>query len=183
MVTWKKGRLYLYNEYKLKAKSITDFLKEVKRLNYTRVPGTAVIMTINPGVAPNILITNIKHNKIIHEKVILLSIYTVHTPEVLNKVTTTDLGEGFIRVIAKYGFMEIPNVSEIIEICKKRHPSIDKDLSFYISKETIFPNGKSELSIWSKRLYMFMAKNAEPVNEFFKIPQDKVIEIGAQISL
>jgi KUP system potassium uptake protein len=183
MITWNRGRLYLYNEYKLKSKKIIDFLKEIKGSGTIRVPGTAVVMTINQGVAPNILITNMKHNKILHEKVILLSIYTVHSPEVNNRVMITDLGEGFIRVIAKYGFMEVPKVMDIIDICKKRYPEIDKDLSFYISKETILPNGKSTLTIWSKKLYIFMAKNAQPVNDFFKIPQEKIIEIGSQISL
>jgi KUP system potassium uptake protein len=183
MLTWNRGKLYLYREYKVKSRKIEEFIKEIKDKNQLRVPGTAVVMTVNQGVAPSILITNLKHNKILHERVFFLTIYTLHSPEVSNKVIISELGEGFVRVIAKYGFMETPNVVEIIEICKKKYPDIDKDLSFYISKETIFPNGKSKLWIWSKKLYILLSKNAQPATEFFRIPQEKVIEIGSQISL
>jgi KUP system potassium uptake protein len=118
--------------------------------------------------------------------VILLSILTEHTPEVpaLQKVRVTELSSGFFKVTARYGYMETPDVSEILIFSMGAGLPIEiEKLSFYLGRESILPNGTTRMAGWRKRLFILFSKNARPATEYFRLPPDQVIEVGAQISI
>lgn len=186
MTTWKRGRQTLATEMTEAAISLDEFLKRIEKEKPARVPGTAVFMTINRDIAPSVLLHHYKHNQVLHERVLLLSILTEHEPSVpgLERVRTTDLTQGFIQVIARYGYMETPSVSEILTRCQACGTAINPEqVSFYLGRETFVPGGRSGMSAWRKRLFQILSKNARTATEFFNLPPDQVIEIGTQIRI
>jgi KUP system potassium uptake protein len=152
-----------------------------------RVPGTAVFMTSNPKGAPSVLLHHFKHNKMLHEQVILLAIATQQIPEVKRSerlAEITDLGQGFWRVTASYGFMQTPNVLEVLDLCASKGLVTDKnDTSFFLGRETLIITKRPNLSRWQKLLFAFLSRNARPANAFFQIPPNRVVELGTQIEL
>ena len=165
---------------------LQDFIDQLVHRKTVRVPGTAVFMTVSRDVAPSVLQHHIRHNRSLQERIILLSIVTEHTPEVaaLEKVRVTELSHGFFKVTARYGYMETPDVSEILIFAMGAGLPIELEkLSFYLGRETILPNGESGLTHWRKRLFIFFSRNARPATEYFHLPPEQVIEVGAQISI
>lgn len=186
MTTWKKGREILGFILSSRSIPLQDFIDQLAHRKTVRVPGTAVFMTVSRDVAPSVLQHHIRHNRSLQERVILLSIVTEHTPEVaaLAKVRVTELSHGFFKVTARYGYMETPDVSEILIFAMGAGLPIELEkLSFYLGRETILPNGESGLAHWRKRLFIFFSRNARPATEYFHLPPDQVIEVGAQISI
>lgn len=186
MTTWKRGREVLGRRMMALARPLDVFFEEVRRTNPPRVKGTAVFMTLNRDIAPSVLLHHFKHNKTLHEKVILLSIITEHVPEIpsLQHVRVTELEEGFVKVVARYGYVQTPDITEILALCEGSGLPIDyKNLSFYLGRETFVTTGESGMAGWRKRLFVLLSRNARPATEFFKLPPDQVIEIGSQISL
>jgi KUP system potassium uptake protein len=186
MSTWKRGREALGAILSEKAIPLEHFIDEVVRRKIVRVPGTAVFMTLSRNVAPSVLQHHIRHNRSLHERVILLSIVTEHTPDVpaLQKVRVTELSEGFFKVTARYGYMETPDVSEILIFAMGAGLPIEiQELSFYLGRESILPNGSTPLAYWRKKLFILFSRNARPATEYFRLPPDQVIEVGAQISI
>jgi len=185
MVTWKRGRSEL-GAYMLGAALPLDmFMTDVELTKPHRVRGTAVFMTSNPDGAPPILLHHFKHNKVLHKQIILLSIQTRHEPEVpvAERVVVRDLGHGFYQVTASYGFMQTPNVIESLQCCHAKGLAVGEELSFYLGRETLLTTGKSGMARWRKALFAFLARNARPANAFFRIPPNRVIELGLQIEL
>lgn len=184
MTTWQRGRLVLSEMMILRSMPMDDFLKKVEQENPPRVKGTAVFMTPNRDVAPSVLLHHYKHNKVLHESVVILTVLTKKVPFVQfdEHGRTTDLGQGFSKIIAKYGFMEQPHVMDILEaggIMGRAHGEI----SFYLGRETLLTTGVSKLSTLRKRLFAFMMRNAQPATVFFRVPPDKVIELGSQVEI
>jgi KUP system potassium uptake protein len=186
LTTWKDGRSQLsrkLNEIRL---PLDMFLDDVSKKKPYRVEGTAVFMTVSPTGTPPALLHHIKHNKVLHEKVILLSIKTSDIPSVPKKerVNIDNLGNGFYRIIADYGFMESPNVPEIMKLAGRKGLETDPaQTTYYMGRETLLTEGTSKMATWRKALFAFMSRNASNPTIFFGIPPNRVIELGAQIEL
>ncbi len=184
MSTWKRGRTAL-NEIQAKgALPLDTFLGSIVKNPPVRVRGTAVFMTSSPDGVPVVLLHHLKHNKMLHETVVLLSVQTRGIPEVRPEqaLTFEPLGEGFYRVIANYGFMQHPNIPEILAMAAARGvPVPPMDTSYYLGRERLVLTGQSRLSRWRKSLFALMSRNARSATEFFHIPPNRVVELGAQI--
>jgi KUP system potassium uptake protein len=186
MTTWKRGRQALFEYIQRRTLDMQSFLADLSLRQPHRVPGTAVFMTSNPRGAPPVLVHHVRHNKVLHRHVILLSVQTEHAPVVPGdrRVEITELGHGLHLVVAHYGFMQSPNVEEILQRAKERGIACDLgDTTFYLGRETLLTDGDSNMMRWRKILFAFLSRNARPATMFFKIPPDRVVEIGMQIQL
>jgi KUP system potassium uptake protein len=185
MTTWKRGRTLLANILRRSSLPLDLFLQDVARRKPVRVPGTAVFMTSDPEGTPVVLLHHLKHVKVLHEQVMLMSIISQEVPEVPDeeRVRVERLPEQFVRVVARYGFMETPNVPEILEYCQESGISHLKvnEVSFFLGRERLIPVGSSRMARWRKKLFGIMSRNAQGATEFFEIPPNRVVELGAQI--
>ncbi len=184
MTTWNRGRRSLHELLREGSLPMTLFLDDVRRRKPLRVPGTAVFMTSDENGAPVVLLHHLKHNKVLHDQVILLSVVTVQVPEVAatTRLNVESLGEGFYRVIARYGFMEQPNVPSIFPKCESLGVKLrPNDTSYYLGREQLIPTGRSPMPRWRKKLFVFMSRNAQSATQFFGLPPNRVVELGAQI--
>ena len=199
MSTWKKGRTLLNHALHSGALPLDLFLSDITRKKPTRVPGTAVFMTSSNDGVPVVLLHHLKHNKMLHEQVILMSVMTQEVPDVNpdDRVKTEQLDGGFYRITAHYGFMETPNVPEIIQ--RAREAGIKaktNETTFYLGRERVLiSDGRPRLGIrrapddvalpkmarWRKRIFVVMSRNARSATEFFGIPPNRVVELGAQV--
>jgi KUP system potassium uptake protein len=191
MSTWKAGRSALATQLKDAGLPLDLFMGDIARRKPQRVPGTAVFLTSNTSAAPPVLLHHLKHNKILHERVLLVSLLTEEIPAVpdAERVTVADLGSGFWQVVSRYGFMESPDVPELLGSLARRRGEAAKvalvpmDTTYYLGRETLLANGPSKLSTWRKRLFIVMARNAVTASQFFGLPPNRVVEMGAQIQL
>jgi KUP system potassium uptake protein len=189
--TWKKGRELLAVQMRAAGLPLELFLAEISRKNPTRVPGTAVFMTGNMGNVPPVLLHHLKHNKILHERVLLVSALTEEIPTVseAERVSVRELGSGFYQVVAHYGFMETPDIPAMLDSIPRRPIDGPKprllpmETTYYLGRETLLPTGPSPMAVWRKRLFIVMARNAQTASSFFRLPPNRVVEMGAQIQL
>jgi KUP system potassium uptake protein len=198
MTTWKRGRELLRELLRRGTLPLDMFLEDVRRRKPVRVSGTAVFMTSEAEGAPVVLLHHLKHNKVLHEQVVLLSVSSAEVPDVSEeaRMRVDPLGQGFFRVRATYGFMETPNVPEVMRLCNKRGlRNRPNDTSFFLGRERLIPTrgrerkggGSSEdgplprMLLWRKKVFVFMARNARPATEFFGLPPNRVVELGTQI--
>jgi KUP system potassium uptake protein len=186
MTTWRAGRVELARFFAESTLPERLFLDDVRRTGLLRVPGTAVFMTSSPDGIPPVLLHHVKHNKMLHEQVVLLSIETVHVPTVPfgKNFAVEDIGEGFYRVTAGYGFMQTPNVPRLLAAALAEGLAVDlDDTSYYLGRETFLTGGKARMASWRKALFGFLARNSRPATQFFGLPPNRVVELGAQIQL
>jgi KUP system potassium uptake protein len=151
-----------------------------------RVPGTAIFLTGNHRLAPTSLMHNLKHNRVLHERNLILSIVTKDVPRVPrpDRVEVTPIDATFSQVVASYGFMETPNVPKILMHCKRRGLNVEPgEASFFLSRRSLKAASKNGMPGWQKRLFIWMAGSAEDATTFFHIPRDRVIEIGTQVAI
>ncbi|HEU5323776.1 MAG TPA: KUP/HAK/KT family potassium transporter, partial [Methylomirabilota bacterium] len=186
MTTWKDGRAALAAQMYDRAFPVEICLADVARNQPPRVPGTAVFMSSNPEGAPVSLLHHLKHNQVLHEQVVLLSIVPRDVPRVMadERLAVEKLGQGFFRVLAYYGFMETPNAPEILGRCRSH--GLETSLmttSFYLSRETLLTHGRSRMMPWRKALFAFLSRNARPATAYFRIPPGRVVEMGMQVEL
>ena len=192
MTTWKRGRAILRAILQRGTVPIDMFLADVERRKPVRVKGTAVFMTSDPEGAPVVLLHHLKHNKVLHDQVILLSIATAEVPEVApaDRIQIESLGQGFFRVQASYGFMETPSVPSIMQFCTRHGINAKKtDVSYYLGRERLLPNLPrrskdpeiASMARWRKKVFVLMSQNARGATEFFGIPPNRVVELGTQI--
>jgi KUP system potassium uptake protein len=192
MSTWKRGREALAQMLKEAGLPLEVFMADLHRNDVHRVSGTAVFMTSNVGSVPPVMLHHLKHNKVLHERVLLISLLGEEIPFVREsqRVTVKDLGRGFHQVLARYGFMETPSVPALLESLGRRSPQDGGRLvvkpmetTFYLGRETLLPVGRAKLASWRKRLFIVMARNAQTASSFFGLPPNRVVEMGAQIEL
>jgi KUP system potassium uptake protein len=196
MSTWKRGRRILMAKLRDVALPIEMFVADVANRKPPRVPGTAVFMTSDPAGAPPVLLHHLKHNKVLHERVLLMSVVTEEVPQVPEeeRLELRELGEGFWSVVASYGFMQTPNMPKILEALKARGlPLTMMDTSFYLGRETLIaargrPRTGSAADLlsrrmpyWRKKLFVLLTNNARSATAYFGLPPNRVVELGAQI--
>jgi len=188
MTTWYQGRRIVTKLLARASLPIDMFLKSVVEHKPLRVPGTAVFMTSDPDGAPLVLLHHLKHNKVLHEQVVLLSVLSAPVPEIpeSERIQIIPLRENFWRIKARYGFMETPNVPYILSRAKDAGIKSEKlQTTYYLGRENLIPNphSKARLASWRKKLFIFMSRNSRSATEFFGIPSNRVVELGAQIEL
>ena len=185
MTTWRKGRKILAEVFALRL-SMDLFIKDIEQKKPYRIPGTAIFMSVNPKGVPVALLHHYKHHRILFEQVILLSIITQDIPriDIKERIKVEELGQGFYRIIAHYGFMETPQIPEIMSLAGRLGIKTKiAETTFFLGRETLFTTGKSGMSQWRKLLFSMMSRNAMNPTNFFGIPPERVIEIGAQVQL
>jgi KUP system potassium uptake protein len=186
MSTWKIGSKWRAEEFKKMRVRFEDFLVGLKADPPVRVKGTAVFMTQDREGTPPALLHHLKHNQVLHEQVVILTIETRSAPVVprTRRIELVQLGHGFWRVLAFYGFMETPNVPEIMRLAAVAGlATLRGRTSFFLGRETFVPSGRSGLPRWRKALFVFMTRNARSPTDFFGIPPNDVVELGAQIQM
>lgn len=186
MTTWKVGRGTVRRYLESGSLPIDYFLGRLDEFAPHRVKGTAVFMTSTMGITPPILLHHFKHNKVLHEKVILFTIVTEGIPEVpkQDRIQMREFEHGFSEVIAHYGFMQTPNVPLALRRAAEMGLKFEPDsVSYFLGRETLLTTGKTGLAKWRKSLFVYLARNARPANTFFRIPANRVIELGAQVEL
>ncbi len=186
MTTWQRGREALRTLMVSRGRPISEFLAEIKETPPLRVPGVAVFMSSTGDIIPPVLLHHLRHNKVLHERVVLLHVKTENVPEIApaDRVEVEELTEGFLRVSARYGFMQSPVVPEICRAAADKGIEIPlDDTTFYLGRETLLMTGKSRMMLWRKRLFAFLSRNARHPTYYFKIPTDRVVEMGMQVEL
>jgi KUP system potassium uptake protein len=186
MTTWKTGRELLGGIMRQSSLPLELLLDEIGNRPPPRVPGTAVFLTSDFEGAPVVLMHHLKHNKALHKQVVLLSILAAEVPDVddSERVTLIPLEHGFFRVTATYGFMETPDVPRIVAMCAplglRARPM---ETSYYLGRERLLPSGKTTMARWRKKLFVFLSRNAIPATQYYGLPPNRVVELGAQLEL
>jgi KUP system potassium uptake protein len=184
MSTWKKGRLLLNHALNSGALPLDLFLSDVARRKPPRVAGTAVFMTSSNDGVPVVLLHHLKHNQVLHQQVVLLSVGVADVPDVelADTLQVEDLGHGFHRVTATYGFMQQPNVPQLMQLLNARGVRTrPMETSYYLGREQLIPTGPGKMAKWRKQLFIFLSRNARSATQFFSIPPNRVVELGTQI--
>ena len=184
MTTWNRGRLLLRNLLTERSIPVEELLRSIEGSRIPRVPGTAIFMTSEAEGVPVVLLHHLKHNKVLHERVILLSVLSREFPDVPQdkRLTVEPLSQGFFRAKAYYGFMQTPSADEITALLTKAGVKAKyMDTTYYLGREQLIPVGPAKMAKWRKRLFAYMARNARSATEFFGIPPNRVVELGAQI--
>lgn len=186
MTTWKRGRSLLYKHLASEAMELRTFVEAIGYHPPTRVEGTAVFMTPNPDGVPHALLHNLKHNKVLHQQVVLATV-NIHDIPHMNeheRLGLENLGNGFHRLTINYGFKDEPDLPREIEACGAQGLHMDMmDTSFFIGKETLIPSSNGEMAAWREKLFVAMFRNADSVSNYFKLPPNRVVELGAQVTL
>ncbi len=185
LTTWKRGRRLLFNEMKRQSIPLDAVIEGLEHCP-NRAFGTAVFMTGHDEGAPSALLHNVKHNQVMHERNVLLTVVTEDRPYVSpeERVDVTNLGKGFHRVIVHYGFMQAPDVPAALELCAPHGLAFEMmSTSFFVSRETVIPSLKRRMAPWRERLFCAMSRNAMSATDFFKIPTNRVVEMGTQVEI
>jgi KUP system potassium uptake protein len=186
LTTWWRGRLELSRV--MDQGNLPDelFLEDPDVQALHRVKGTAVFMTSNPTGIPNVVMHHVKHNQVLHQQVVLLSIHTENTPWVTasKSLVVRDLDNGFFRVMARVGFMQTPDVPRLIQRCEagglKTNPATT---TYYLGRQSLLTSGRARMARWRKVLFSFLARNSRPPTAFFNLPPNRVVELGLQIEI
>jgi KUP system potassium uptake protein len=186
MSTWKTGRRLLWQRVKETSLPLEHFLASLDRREPNRVKGTAIYLASNPGSTPLALLHNLKHNKVLHERVVFLNIVVEEQPTIdkSQRVTVTPMPHGFCRVQAHFGFMEEPNVVEVLKSCAPLGVEYrEHEATFFLSRETILPAKNPGMARWREHLFSLMSRNAQSATAFFRIPPSRVVELGMQVEI
>jgi KUP system potassium uptake protein len=186
MTTWKSGRAVLAERLKARGVPFEAFMAGVDRNPPLRVPGTAVFMTAHPGGTPPALVHNLRYNKVLHDFVVVLMVRTRPVPHVPRgeQVVVRSLGSGVYSVVVSYGFMQDPDVPEALGIAREEGLQVDEnDITYFLGRETIVVTRRQGLAPWRERLFALMAKNAVRATAFFRLPLERVVELGVQVDL
>jgi KUP system potassium uptake protein len=186
MTTWRRGRVILGERMAATTLPLKLFLADVERTAPVRVPGTAIFMTSTRRGTPGVLLHHFKHNKVLHEKVAILTIVTDDVPAVekRHRIHFREFGPNFWAVTAHYGFMQTPRISEVLRLCRQLGLDLrEEQCSFYLGRETLVPGRIRAMAGWRRGIFAFLARNARPPTDFFGLPPNRVLELGMQIEL
>ncbi|OLC39971.1 MAG: potassium transporter Kup [Gemmatimonadetes bacterium 13_1_40CM_4_65_7] len=186
MTTWKRGREILAKRMLEKTVPLKMLLADLAAEPPTRVPGTAVFMYGTADHTPPALVHNLAHNKVLHEKVVFLTVVTEDVPHVepTERVTVKRMGKGFHAVVARYGFMDDPDIEDVLGCCRAESLDIRTEgTTFFLGRETLVASDRPGMAEWREQLFAFMSRNALRATAFFKIPANQVFEVGTQVEL
>ena len=185
LTTWARGRQLMIERMREAAMPVQVFIKSAAS-SAERVPGTAVFMTSAPEGVPHALLHNLKHNKVLHERVILLTVRIEDVPYVDDRRRTAmeDLGQGFYRLVIHYGFMQEPDVpAALAQVTDCGSQFRMMDTSFFLARQTLLASSRPGMALWRERLFSWMLRNAESAMEFFRLPTNRVVELGSQVEI
>ncbi|MGB7500953.1 MAG: potassium transporter Kup [Azonexus sp.] len=186
MTTWKRGRELLHDRLAADALQLKPFIKDITDSGVGRVHGTAVFMTTDPDYVPHAMLHSLKHYKALHERVLVLSVRVFDVPYVpdIDRVEVHRLGGNFSQVIVQYGFKDESDIPAALALCASVGLDIElMDTSFFLGRETLIPKLGSEMAYWRELLFVAMFRNAGSATAFFKIPSNRVVELGTQVVL
>jgi KUP system potassium uptake protein len=186
MTSWKRGRDLLLARWKQDSLPLGPFLARLPQSRTVRVPGMAVFLTGNPGYVPTSLLHNLKHNKVLHERVLFVTVETIDEPEVRpeRRTEVSELAPGIHRVVLRYGFMESPNIPRALEDLNTSGVAFDPmQASYFLGREVLVPAMVPKMPWWRLWLFLVLARNAVPATEFFRIPSDRVVELGVRVAI
>jgi len=186
MTTWKTGRRLVAERLTARAIPLEDFIEMVSAAQPVRVPGTAVFMTAQPVGTPPALAHNLRHNKVMHEHVVVLTVSTAQQPHVApeDRISIEALGHDLFNVRVQYGFMEDPDVPAALREARGMGLPIDTDdLTYFLGRETIIVTRRKGMAVWREKLFVLMARNAVRATAFFRLPPERVVELGVQVEM
>jgi KUP system potassium uptake protein len=186
MITWRRGTRFLAEKTRKSEVPVDVLLRSLEKKPPHIVPGTAVFLTADPAFAPTALMHNLKHNKVLHEHNVVLTVVTADTPRVPDeeRVTITPVTPLFSRIALKFGYMEQPNVPRALAIARKLGWTFDiMSTSFFLSRRSLKPSSQSGMPVWQDRLFIGLAKSASDATDFFQIPTGRVVEVGTQVTI
>ena len=186
MTSWKRGRDLLLARWKQDSLPLSSFLARLPQSRTLRVPGMAVFLTGNPDYVPTALLHNLKHNKVLHERVLFVTVQNVDEPEIGadRRTEVEEMAPGVHRVVVRYGFMESPNIPRALEDLKRVGVAFDPmQVSYFLGREVMVPAMAPKMPLWRLWLFLVMARNAVSATEFFRIPSDRVVELGVRVAI
>ncbi|MBP2159946.1 MULTISPECIES: potassium transporter Kup [Asticcacaulis] len=186
MATWVRGSQILMDKSRRDSVMLADLVEMMKKRPPHRVAGTAIFLTSDAEIAPVALMHNLKHNKVLHEKNVILTVRTANTPRVpdAERVTIEIINEDFKKLTISYGFMESPNLPRALGVCRKLGLKFDiMATSFFLGKRNVVPSANSGMPLWQDKLYIFLMRNAANPTDFFHIPPGRVVELGTQVTV
>lgn len=186
LTTWKRGREILFKRMKSDDIDLDTFIEGIAAFSHVRVAGTAIFLHATGRGVPHALLHNLSHNKVLHERVVVLTVVTEDVPVIpgAERAQITPLGEGFYRMQLRYGFREEPDIPGALAQCKKQGMEFHlMETSFFLSRETIIATKMPGMALWRERLFVWMTQNAESAMSFFKLPVNRVLELGTQIEI
>ncbi|MCC7282279.1 MAG: potassium transporter Kup [Acetobacteraceae bacterium] len=186
MTTWRRGRDLLFERWQADSLPLAMWLSRLPQSRVLRVPGTAVFLTGNLDYVPGALLHNLKHNKVVHERVVFLTVTITDysTVPAEERAEVEELSAGIHRVRLRYGFMESPNIPRALDECRSLGLALEPmQTSYFLGRETLVPAALPKLSRWRHWLFMLMARNAQSATEFFRIPADRVVELGVRVAI
>jgi KUP system potassium uptake protein len=186
MLTWVQGSSILFDKTRKIETPLDDLVRNLEAHPPHRVPGTAVFLTGDSRSAPSALLHNLKHNKVLHERNVILTIRAADTPRVprSDKVKIEKISETFFKVIMTFGYMETPSVPKGLALCRKQGMGFDlMSTSFFLSRRSVRPSAREGMPLWRDKLFIAMSRNADDATDFFQIPTDRVVEVGTQVTV
>jgi KUP system potassium uptake protein len=186
MTTWNTGRAILAERISERSAPLEQFLERIRATPPLRVPGTALYLTRDPALAPHSLVQNLLHNKVLHERVVILAMHTISTARVFDdhRVEMEALPSNVYRVIARHGFVEDPEVPSVLKRLATLGLDIDPaDTSFFLGRETLLATNRPGMAIWREKLFAALSRNSRRATKYFRLPSDRVVELGAEIEL
>jgi len=184
--TWYRGRQLLMHQLAPGAIGIEPFIQSITQHPPTRVPGTAVFLTTATEGVPHALLHNLNHNKVLHERIVLLTVLTEEVPHVADedRIEVTPLSGDFYRVIVRYGFKDQPDVPTALEQGKTMGLEFKMmETSFFLSRQTLVPKLGKDMALWREKIFAVMSRNASSATGFFNIPANRVVELGTRVEL
>ena len=186
MTTWRRGRSLILARWTQDSLPLASFLARLPQSRILRVPGTAVFLTGNLDFVPNALLHNLKHNKVLHEQVFFVTVRNLDVPQAApdQRANAEEAAPGIYKITLNYGFMESPNVPRGLEsLTAKGIEFKPMQTSYFLGRETVVPASVPKLRFIRRALFLFMARNAVSATEFFRIPSDRVVELGVRIAI
>ena len=186
MMTWRRGTRILAEKMRKMDVPLDELIGMLEKSQPHRVKGTAIFLTSEPDLTPSALLHNLKHNKILHERNVVVTVTTEDTPRVMpqDRVSVELVGANFWRVRMRFGYMETPNIPRALALLRKQGFALDlMATSFFLSRRSICPAVRSAMPIWQDMLFIGLAKTATDATDFFQIPTSRVVEVGTQVTV
>ncbi|RZJ41661.1 MAG: potassium transporter Kup, partial [Brevundimonas sp.] len=186
MWTWVRGTQILTTKTRKDSLPLVDLIEMLRARPPHRAPGTAIFLTSDPDIAPVALMHNLKHNKVLHEKNVILTVRTTDRPRVdpATRVSIEPISDDFKKLVISYGFMEQPNIPKALGVCRKQGLKFDiMSTSFFLGRRSVIASATEGMPLWQDRLFIFLMRNAANPTDFFHIPPGRVVELGTQVSV